>query len=55
MTGSMTNGRLTWASVAETAGVAICGALDAHSSRSPSVISSANGMKNFTEALNQSQ
>ena len=37
--GPSTNGRLTWASVAETAGVAICGALDAHSSRSPSAIS----------------
>ena len=55
MAGSTTNGRLTCASVAETAGAAICGALDAHSSRSPSAISSVNGMKNLTEALNQSQ
>src|SRR5687768_3007397 len=53
--GSATNGRLTWASVAETAGVAICGALDAHSSRSPSAISSVNGTKNLTDAANHSQ
>jgi len=53
--GSTTNGRLTWASVAETAGIAICGACEAHSNRSPSAISSVNGTKNLTEALNQSQ
>src|SRR5688572_4940696 len=51
---SSMKGRLTCAS-ADTAGAAICGALDAHSSRSTSAISSVNGMKNLTEAVNQSQ
>src|SRR5688572_6563637 len=53
--GSTTNGRLTWASVADTAGAAIGAAFDAHSSRSPNAVSSVNGMKNLIEALNQSQ
>jgi hypothetical protein len=55
ITGFTTNGRLTWATVAATADEAICGACEAHSNRSTSVVSSVNGRKNFTEALNQSQ